>query len=222
MVARFFVLISLFLVGTGSIRAQNVVDKTVATVSDGVRTELITYSDLRWQLALQPGVPLSPPRSEDLNVALTVLVNQRIFALEAKRIPRPDPKPEEVEAEIKRILDLFPSSSDLVRRLQTVGFSSIKDDNFQRMIGDRVAIEKFIDFRFRSFIVNSPDEEARYYNSVWAPEFRSKYKGVMVPSLEDKRQDIDKLLTESKVLANIEAFLDDSKRRVEIVILKPV
>ena len=36
-------------------QAQTVVDKTVATVSDGVRTELITYSDLLWQLALQTG-----------------------------------------------------------------------------------------------------------------------------------------------------------------------
>ena len=41
-------------------RAQETVDKTVATVSDGVRTELITYSDLLWQLALQPDSPLNP------------------------------------------------------------------------------------------------------------------------------------------------------------------
>jgi len=34
--------------------AQQVVDKMVATINGGVRTELITYSDLMWQLALQP------------------------------------------------------------------------------------------------------------------------------------------------------------------------
>ena len=38
--------------------AQQVVDKMVATVNAGVRTDLITYSDLLWQLALQP--PLQP------------------------------------------------------------------------------------------------------------------------------------------------------------------
>ena len=32
--------------------SQEIVDKTVAVVSDGNRTELITYSDLLWQLAL--------------------------------------------------------------------------------------------------------------------------------------------------------------------------
>ena len=66
---------------------QTVVDKTVATISDGGRTELITYSDLRWQLALQPNVSLSPPSSEDLNRALRLLIDQRLFALEAERLP---------------------------------------------------------------------------------------------------------------------------------------
>ena len=49
-----------------SVRAQQIVDKIVATVNDGVKTELITYSDLRWQLALQPGPPLAPPRPKTL------------------------------------------------------------------------------------------------------------------------------------------------------------
>jgi hypothetical protein len=69
----------------------DIVDKTVATVSDGVRTELITYSDLMWQLALEPGVPLNPPLSADLGRALKTLIDQRLFALEAERLPRTAP-----------------------------------------------------------------------------------------------------------------------------------
>jgi hypothetical protein len=202
--------------------AQTVVDKTVATVSDGIRTELITYSDIRWQLALQPGVPLSPPRQVDLNTALNLLVNQRIFALEAERIPRGEPAQEAVAAEIKRILAIFPSTAEFERRLREVGFASVKDDNFQRLIAKRIAIENYLDFRFRSFIVNSPEEENRYYEQTYVPEFRRRYPGVVVPSLEEKRTEIDQRLTESKVLANIEAYLDDAKRRVDVVILKPV
>jgi hypothetical protein len=202
--------------------AQNVVDKTVATVSDGLRTELITYSDLRWQLALQPGVALTPPRSEDLNTALNLVINQRIFALEAERIPRAAPSDEAVEAEIKRILAIFPSTAEFERRLRLVGFESVKDDNFERLIAKRIAIENYIDFRFRSFVVNSPEEEARYYNETFVPDFRKHYPGVVMPTLDEKRRNIDEVLTESKVLTNIEAFLDDAKRRVEIVVLKPV
>ena len=202
--------------------AQNVVDKTVATVGDGVRTELITYSDLRWQLALQPGVDLAPARSEDLTTALNTLTNQRIFSLEAERIPRAAPSEEAVEAEIKRILAQFPSVSEFERRLRMVGFESVKDDNFERLIAKRISIENFIDFRFRSFIVNTPEEQARYYNETFVPDFRKRYPGVLVPTLDEKRASIDAILTESKVLSNIEAFLDDAKRRVQVVILKPV
>jgi hypothetical protein len=214
--------IAIFLILVGASAPQNVVDKTVATVSDGLRTELITYSDLRWQLALQPGVGLTPARSEDLNTALNLLVNQRIFALEAERIPRAAPSGEAIEAEIKRILAIFPSTSEFERRLRLVGFESVKDDNFERLIAKRISIENYIDFRFRSFIVNTPEEETKYYNETFVPDFRRRYPGVLMPTLEEKRRDIDQLLTESKVLSNIEAFLDDAKRRVQIVVLKPV
>lgn len=202
--------------------AQEVVDMSVATVSDGLSTELITYSDLRWQLALQPGIVLNPIRSEDLNRALEVLVNERIFALEAVRIPRATPSKPEIDAEIKRVLDEFPSTAEFERRLRAVGFESVQDENFQKMMAKRVAIEKFVDFRFRSFIVNTPEEQAKYYNDVWAPNFRKKYQGLLMPTLEEKREEVDGRLTESKVLANIEAFLDDTKRRVQVVVLKPV
>ena len=70
---------------------QVVVDKTVATVSDGSRTELITRSDLVWQIALTPGQPVDPPRETDLRDALQTQINQRIFALEAERLPRAAP-----------------------------------------------------------------------------------------------------------------------------------
>lgn len=215
-------LVVIFALFAGEASGQEVVDKTVATVSDGTRTELITYSDLLWELALQPGVPLSPARSEDLTTVLNVLVDQRIFALEAERIPRDPPAPEAVEAEIARVLKLFPSVAEFERRLRLVGFSSVKDSNFERMIAKRIAIERYVDFRFRSFIVNTPAEQARYYNETYVPDFRRRYGGLLMPTLDEERKKIDGLLTETKVLSNIEAFLDDAKRRVQIEILNPV
>src|SRR5215203_1477239 len=89
--------------------AQQMVDKTVATVSDGGRTELITYSDLKWQLALQPNVSLSPPSSEDLNRALRLLIDQRLFALEAERLPREPATKPEINSKINEIVSFFPT-----------------------------------------------------------------------------------------------------------------
>ncbi len=199
--------------------AQTVVDKTVATVSDGVRTELITYSDLLWQLALQPGSPLAPPSQEDLNRALQTLINQRLFAVEAERLPRSAPSEAEINAKIAELLSHFASTADFERRLQQVGFTSIKDDNFERIIRERVAIEKYLDFRFRSFVVITPEDEARYYRDVFVPDFRRRFPGLIMPTLDEKRVEINRTLTEEKVAADIETFLDEAKRRVEIVII---
>jgi parvulin-like peptidyl-prolyl isomerase len=203
-------------------RAQKVVDKIVATVNDGVKTELITYSDLRWQLALQPGPTLTPPSSEDLNRALQTLIDQRLFSLEAERIPRNDPTDEEIAQEIKETLAFFPSTAEFEKRLRLVGFISVKDDNFVRIMDQRVRIKKYLEFRFRSFTVITPEDEAKYYRETYAPEFRRRNPGVIVPSLEERRTQITQILTEEKVRTSIERFLDDAKRRAEIVVLSEV
>lgn len=201
---------------------QQVVDKTVATVGDGIRTELITLSDLKWQLALQPGVPLSPPSSEDLNRALQTQIDQRLFALEAERLPSRPPTEKDVADKIQEILGYFPSSADFESRLRAVGFTSIRDDNFERMIFQRLAIERYLDFRFRSFVVVTPEDEENYYREVFVPDFRRRFPGLLMPTLDEKREEIRTELTEDRVAAEIEAFLDDARRRVEITILLPV
>jgi hypothetical protein len=199
--------------------AQDLVDKTVATVSDGTRSELITYSDIMWQLALEPGVQIDPPKPDDLNAALLRLIDQRLFALEANRLPRPMPTEDAIKAEIDKIVKFFPSPAAFESRLKTVGFDSIRDDNFQRLISQRLSIEDYIDFRFRSFIVVTPEDEARYFRDIMAPDFRKRYPGLLMPTLDEKRRDINRLLTEERVASRLESFLDDAKRRAEIEII---
>jgi len=215
-------LLVLLILVSGLINAQTKVDRSVATITDGVRTEIITYSDLLWQLALQPGAQLDPPSKDDLNRALQTLINQRLFSLEAERIPRAAPTQDEIKADIKRLISLFPSPAEFERRLNRVGFSSVSDDNFERIISERLAIDKYIDFRFRSFIVVTPADEEKYYKETYVPGFRRKYPGVVVPALDDVRAVIRGLLTEDKVSSQIDTFLDEAKRRVEIVILSDV
>jgi parvulin-like peptidyl-prolyl isomerase len=200
-----------FVVSPTIISAQQVVDKTVATVSDGIRTELITYSDLLWQLALQPNAPLTPPTSEDLNRALQLIINQRLFALEAQRLPDVEPGEAEVKEKIQDVLKNFQSVADFERRLRLVGFDSITDDNFQQIMEQRVAIEKYIKFRFRSFVVITPEDEAKYYREVYTPDFRRRNPGLLLPPLEEVRARINLILTEERIARDIERFLDDSK-----------
>lgn len=215
-------MITLLVAAVMNAPGQTLVDKTVATVSDGLRTELITLSDLRWQLALQPNVSLSPPTSADLNRALNLLIDQRLFALEAERLPRNPPTEKEISDKIAEILTYFPTTAEFESRLRAVGFRSIRDDNFERIIAQRVSIDKYLDFRFRSFIIVTSEDEANYYRDFFVPDFRRRFPDLLMPTLDEKRREINKILTEDRIAAAIEAFLDDAKRRAEIVILSEV
>lgn len=206
------------------IRPKNskIVDKTVATINDGVRTELITYSDLIWQLALNPNVPIDPPSSDNLNRALQILIRIRLIALEAERLPSAAPTQKEIDAEIKRILAQFPSPVEFRKRLNLVGFDSVKDGNFQALMKRRVAIENYIKFRFRSFVVITPDEELNYYRNTYTDNFRRQYPNLLLPKFDKVQKRINEILTEQRVQSEIEKFIDNAESRAEIVILNEV
>jgi hypothetical protein len=203
--------------------AQKTVDKIVATVSYGFsETSIITYSDILWQMALSPNVSLDNPKAEELNRALELLIEQRLLFLEAKKIPRDAPTEVDIKSAIKRIIEQFPSALEFEKRLRSVGFESVKDPNFQKIIEQRITIEKYLDFRFRSFVIVTPEEEKKYYEEVFLPEFRRRNPNLIVPSFESIRQSINQILLEAKVERNIEEFLEEAKRRADIqIILKP-
>lgn len=215
--ALFFLFVLVF--SPRQAQAQEIVDKTVATVSDRVRTELITHSDLMWQLALQPGTPLENPRKEDLEQALRLVIDQRLIVLETRRLPTISVTEAEVQAEIKRILDQFASAAEFVGRLRAVGFESITDYNFQKLMEQRVAIEKYLDFRFRSFVVITAEEEESYYKNVFVPAFRQRSPGVVVPPFSEVRPRINQDLTTSRIASDLDRFLDNARERADIVML---
>lgn len=210
---RFLLVAAVFTAMSATALAQKVVDRTVATVSDGVHTELITYSDLIWRLALESRSPVTAPTSQELNAALQKVIEERVFVLEAGRLPRAAPTEKEIADEISRLLTLLPAG-ELERRLNQMGFKSVQDPTFQEIIGRKITAEKYIDFRFRSFIVITADDEAKYFRDVFVPEFRRlNPEAFGLPTLDSQRPIIRERISESRVAANIETFLDEAKRR---------
>lgn len=210
---------ALTLVFPASCSAQQVVDKMVATVNAGVRTDLITYSDLLWQLALQPNTLLDNPTSVDLNRALRLLIDQRLILQEAEKLPTIVPTQNEVSEARDELARNFPSPLEFQRRLQRVGLTSEKLDE---IIEQRLKMEKYLDFRFRNFVVISQKEIADYYHEVYVPRFQTRFPGRIVPSLEQTRAEIEKNLMESKIESDTDAFLDTARERAEIVRLNSV
>ena len=199
--------------------AQQVVDKMVATVNGGVRTELITYSDLMWQLALQPDTPLDNPRSEQLNRALRLLIDQRLILQEAEKLPTIVPTPQEITNSRNELIRHFASESVLRERMQRVGLTSEKLDE---IIEQRLKMEKYLDFRFRNFVLISQKEIADYYRDVYVPRLKARSPERIVPPLEQVRAEIEQTLMESKIESDTDAFLDTLRERAEIVTLNPV
>src|SRR5215470_12764526 len=175
---------------------QQVVDKMVATVNAGVRTDLITYSDLVWQLALQPHTVLDNPTSEDLNRALRLLIDQRLILQEAEKIPTIVPTQKEISDARDELARNFASPLEFQQRLQRVGMTSEKLDE---IIEQRLKMEKYLDFRFRNFVVISQKEITDYYGQVYTPRFRTRFPGRIVPSLEQVRDEIEQTLKEAKI-----------------------
>lgn len=191
-----------------------VVDYMVATVNGS----LITYSDLLWQLALQPGTPLDRPSAEDLKRTLELMIDQRLIYDEAEKLPHIHAEEKEVETALADLIRRFPSQAEFQQRIARVGLTA---EQLREIVRERVEIEKYLDFRFRPFTVVTPQEVGDYYRDVYVPRFRRQSPGRILPKLEEAHAEIERTLTESKIASDMRKFLDDARASAEIVMLRP-
>ena len=198
-----------------SARAQEVVDRMVAVVNG---RELITHSDLLWQLALQPNVPLDNPRAEDLQRALQLVVDQRLIAQEAEKLPTIQPTDEEINAELAALMKLFPSQEEFYSRLRRVGLGE-NSEQLKEIVRQRVAINNYVEFRFRAFTVVAPQEVADYFRDTWMPRRKRLSPGGVAPKLVEVYAQVEEELRESKVESDTDEFLEDARAAAEVLLL---
>jgi hypothetical protein len=204
-----------FCLGARDASAQEVVDRMVATVNG---RELVTYTDLLWQLALQPDTPLDNPRQQDLQDALNRLIDQRLISEEAGRLPTITPTDAQVSDAVASLVKRFPTQAAFQERIARVGLTA---EQLHEIVSQRLEIENYLNFRFRDFVVVAPKETSDYYRDTYLPRFRRQNPGRIVPTLEQATPEIEQTLTEAKVESDTDAFLEDARARSEIVILDP-
>ena len=199
----------------------------VASITNGARAtpDLITYSDLVWQLALEPSRALNEkPSSQDLNHALRLLEDQVLILQEARKLPLADTDQarqefdKAVAQKLAEMTQAFGSRPKLEERMIRAGLSS---DQLNAILRDRVTIEKYLDFRFRAFVLIPSKEITDRYNQEYAPLRNS---GKIVPTLDQARSRIEQELTNEKIASEIDTFVDNLREQqgTEIVILSPV
>ena len=208
-------------------QAQTLPDKMVASVTNGSRAtpDLITYSDLVWQLALEPDTPSSErPSSAQLNRALRLVQDQLLILQEARKLPSADTteanaaRDAEVIKKRNELAQAFGSASRLEQRMTRVGLTS---EQLDLILRDRVMVEQYLDFRFRAFAVVTDREILDRYNQKYG---RLRNSGQIVPTLEQVRPQIERELMEEKIEGEIDKFIDELREQpgTEIVILNPV
>jgi len=147
------------------------------------------------------------------------LIDQRLILQEAEKIPTIVPSQKEVSDARDDLARQFASPLEFQQRLQRVGLTSEK---LNEIVEQRLKMEKYLDFRFRNFVVISQNEVADYYRDVYAPGLRARFPGRIVQPLEQVKGEIEKTLMEAKIESEMDAFLDTARERAEIVVLNAV
>jgi hypothetical protein len=189
-----------------------VLDRMAATVNG----DLITESDLKWYIALDPEIG-EGDRSEQIQWrALQQLIDQKLLDQEAEKLPTIEISASDVEKGVAELITRFPSESVFRRRIEAVGLDA---ETLRLLIKHRLEILRYIDFRFRSFVFVSDAEIQSYYESQVAA--RAKAQGQPAPSLDQARGLIEKIISDEKVKSEMIAWLDESRQKAEIVIFDP-
>lgn len=209
-----------------SVSAQIVPDKIVASVTNGSQAtpDVITYSEIVWQLALEPGeVSPARPSSDQLKHALDLLVQQMLVVQEARKLPLSQTAAaqnefdQQVQEKLRELIQLFGSRARLEERMKQVGLTG---EQLDQILRDRVTMDRYIDFRFKAFaIVSDKEIEDRYER-----DYRRPRGNQIVKTLDQARAQIEHDLTEEKISVEIDNFIDRLRDQpgTEIVILNPV
>ncbi|HXG64615.1 MAG TPA: hypothetical protein VNO70_05880 [Blastocatellia bacterium] len=199
-------------------RAQSarIVDQILTLVNN----EVITRTDLLWSLALDPRAPspAGPVDDDVLRRKLDVMIDERLVLQEASKIPT-EVTPEEISRKLAELIKSFPSEAAFRERVNAVGLT---EERINELMRHRVLIDRFVDFRFRSFVLVTNQEIQRYYEEEFAPEIRKR--GAVPPPLDAKlengvtvREQITRILRERKIEEEIDRFLIAARQRAEIV-----
>jgi len=197
-------------------QAQQVVDQILTLVNE----DIITKTDLLWSLAIDPKAP-SPAgniSSDILRQKLDVMIYQRLIVQEARRVPGVQITPEEIGKKRTQLISQFKSEAEFRQRVEAVGLTPQRIDDLVRQM---IYIERFIDFRFRSFVLVTEQEIKTYYDERLVPEIRKQ--GQVPPTLDQTIEGktvhdrITEIIKQEKINQEIDKWLEATRQRADIV-----
>lgn len=196
--------------------SQQTVDQILTLVNDDV----ITRIDLLWSIAMDPQAPspVGPVGSDLLSRKLDVMIDERLIAQEAARVPTTEITQDEIDKKRTELIKSFPSEAQFRERVGSVGLTPQK---IGELIRQRILIDRFVEFRFRSFVLITEQDIQRHYDEVLAPAIRNR--GIVPPSLDEVqdgrsvRDGISATLKQRKINDEVERWLSQARQRADVV-----
>jgi hypothetical protein len=183
---------------------QEVVDRIVARVE----SDIILLSDLRELARYQL---FADGQAEPDEQILGRLVDQWIVRNEAKVALFPQPKPEEVERSLARLMRSFSSPEEFEERKKQSGMTN---EDISRFLKSQLYLSNYLDTRFRPSIQIDDNSIEEFYQTRVVP--RAESRGQTPPTLEAARDFIREALVQQAINKEADQWLKESRSRLHV------
>jgi len=188
----------------------DIVDQIAAVVDE----EVITFSDLQWLIEFRGfEVPKDAQQRRDFYLSiLDQVIEQKLIATEAEQTPIIAITNEDVEGQITAYKKRFPSEEQFQAKLTEMQMSPFE---FRQLIRRQLAVNEFIEKRFKPFIIVLPNDIEQYYQEQFLPKLKELNQPI--PALDVVEESIRQILTEQRTNEELERWLRTARRRARVV-----
>ncbi|HTG72761.1 MAG TPA: SurA N-terminal domain-containing protein, partial [Terriglobia bacterium] len=213
---RVVVLVGVLCLGWPGISAHRteVIDRLMAVVN----RQIITLGDVEQELKMQvvdptagvlAGVSSSQQEKMSQEVVVQRLIEQTLIREQIQQFPGLEIDDEQVESQIASVEKNGGGAEKLAEKID---IGALRD-----RLRWQLQVMKFIDYRFRQFVVVDTKEIEAYYQNQFLPELQ-KRNAVPAPALADVEERIRKIVTEEKLNTQVDEWLASLRKDATIEI----
>jgi hypothetical protein len=150
-------------------------------------------------------------KSESDSAILDRLIDQWIVRSEAQLSRFPEPKDEEVDREVSRVVKSFSSAEEYEARKKQSG---LNDREVRRIVAAQLYLSNYLDSRFRPSVQIDEKAIEDFYQNAVVP--RAKARGQEPPTLDASRDIIQDALVQSDITEQADRWLKESRDRLRV------
>lgn len=184
--------------------------KTIDGIAARIENDVLTDSQVQ---ELQHYQQLVDGQVQDRAAVIEDLVDQWIVRSEAVTTKFPRPTPEQVAAEFQTLVRQFPSPAQFQKRVADAGLTKRE---VRELIERQLYYTTFLNYKFHAAARVTASQIEQYYHQQLAPTLEKRR--VSVPPLDQVEAQIRQLLTQEAINVKASQWLQETKRRLKIVI----